>query len=349
MDVLEIQEVFQTSKENEVTPTFNRYESLEDHELMSDLEEHVLKDQVAPNSTAEDEFVPEQDMFCSNSVKMINFKESVPADTTREPAQCNPEIFLHDSLLTHNRLLDLSPPLDHLQSIIFSDSVTTGPLEEPSGKIFSQSQPTKTHGLWGGDFNTVLHIEENQGRSTNILSPMEDFSDMVMESALIEVGFEGDTYTWTNKIIWKRLDRVLYSKEWIDTFNSTRVLHLPRRLSDHHPLLIIAKHTDTKVASSFRFQNMWIDHPTFLNTIQKSWELPTRGYGMYKLQQKLYRTKDTLKDWNIQVFRNFFSIVEQAKEAATVAEKAFDRDPSDANLITLNKHNATLVQAKKLL
>ncbi|KAL0367180.1 UNVERIFIED_CONTAM: hypothetical protein Sradi_3608100 [Sesamum radiatum] len=90
---------------------------------------------------------------------------------------------------------------------------------------------------------------------------------------------------------------------------------------------------------------MWIDLPTFLNTVQKSWELPTRGYGMYKLQQKLYKIKDTLKEWNRQVFGNVFSTVEQAKEAATAAKKAFDRDSLDSNLIALNKHNAALVQA----
>ncbi|KAL0418888.1 UNVERIFIED_CONTAM: putative ribonuclease H protein [Sesamum radiatum] len=303
MDVLEIQEVFKTSEEDEVTPTFNRYESLEDHELMSDLEEHVLRDQVARNSTTEDEFVPEQDMLYSDSVKMINFKELVVADTTREPAQCNPENLLHDSLLAHNRLLDPAPPLDHLQSISFSNSVTTGKhkrnisLEHPttpvkshktSGKgkkedifyifVYAKCHRSPRRALWqdllsiaankepwimGGDFNIVLHIEENQGGSNNILGPMEDFSGMVMESALIE----------------------------------------------------------------------------------KSWELPTRGYSMYKHQQKLYRIKDTLKDWNRQVFGNIFSTVEQAKEATTVAEKAFDSDPSDANLIARDKHNAILIQA----
>ncbi|KAL0391162.1 UNVERIFIED_CONTAM: putative ribonuclease H protein [Sesamum calycinum] len=306
MDVLEIQEVFKTSEEDEVTPTFNRYESLEDHELMSDLEEHVLRDQVARNSTTEDEFVPEQDMLCSDSVKIINFKELVAADTTREPAQCNPENVLHDSLLAHNRLLDPAPPLDHLQSISFFSYYRTPrrALWQDLLSIAANEEPW----IVGGDFNIVLHIEENQGGSTNILGPMEDFSGMVMESALIEAGFEGDPYTWTNKKIWKRLDRVLYSKEWTDTFNSARVLHLPRRLSDHHPLLIIAKHIDTKVASSFR-------------------------------------TKDTLKDWNRQVFGNVFSTVEQAKEATTVAEKAFERDPSDANLIARDKHNAILIQA----
>ncbi|KAL0281700.1 UNVERIFIED_CONTAM: LINE-1 reverse transcriptase [Sesamum radiatum] len=39
------------------------------------------------------------------------------------------------------------------------------------------------------------------------------------------------------------------------------------------------------------------------------------------------------------------STVQQAKQEATDAEKTFDRDPSEVNLIALNKSNAVMVQA----
>ncbi|KAL0283185.1 UNVERIFIED_CONTAM: hypothetical protein Sangu_2905300 [Sesamum angustifolium] len=116
---------------------------------------------------------------------------------------------------------------------------------------------------------------------------------------------------WTNKRVWKRLDRVLYSKEWVETFNTTRVLHLPRRLSDHHLLFIDAAQTENKRPSSFRFQNMWLKHHKFFETVRQSWNLPIEGY-------------------------------------ATEAEKIFDKDPSEANLIALNKSNAILVHALSL-
>lgn len=119
----------------------------------------------------------------------------------------------------------------------------------------------------GGDFNTVLHIDENQGGVNNTLGSIEDFGDMIMESGLTDAGFEGSPFTWTNKRIWKRLDRVLYSKNWADRFNSIRVSHLARRLSDHHPLFIIAQKIEERCPSSFRFQNMWLRHHTFLNTV----------------------------------------------------------------------------------
>ncbi|KAL2240878.1 UNVERIFIED_CONTAM: hypothetical protein Sindi_0729000 [Sesamum indicum] len=150
------------------------------------------------------------------------------------------------------------------------------------------------------------------------LGSIEDFNDMVWDSGLTDAGFEGEPFTSTNKRVWRRLDRVLYSQEWAELFNSTKVSHLPRRLSAYQPLLITATRTEDKVPSSFR------------------------------LQQKLYRLKDHLKQWNKDYFGNIFSLVDQAKAAANEAEKQFDSLPSEANLTNLNKHNATLVHALKL-
>ncbi|KAL0333014.1 UNVERIFIED_CONTAM: hypothetical protein Scaly_2202900 [Sesamum calycinum] len=75
--------------------------------------------------------------------------------------------------------------------------------------------------LVGGDINTILHFDGNQDGSLNKMGPMEDFNDMVMECNLTDVKFRREPFTWTNRRIWKRLNRVLYSKEWMDLFNCT--------------------------------------------------------------------------------------------------------------------------------
>ncbi|KAL0293654.1 UNVERIFIED_CONTAM: hypothetical protein Sradi_6925200 [Sesamum radiatum] len=195
----------------------------------------------------------------------------------------------------------------------------------------------KTPWLVGGDFNAILHTEENMGGIINRLGPLEDFNDMILESGLTDAGFEGEPFTWTNKRVWRRLDRVLYSKDWTDLFNITRVTHLSRRLSDHHPLLITADRTENRWPSSFRFQQMWVSHQNFLETAKRWWSLPIHGSGMYKLQQKLYRMKEHLKMWNKQTFGNIFSLVDQAKSAASEAEILFDKNPCDQHLISLNQ------------
>ncbi|KAL0297913.1 UNVERIFIED_CONTAM: hypothetical protein Scaly_3079300 [Sesamum calycinum] len=90
---------------------------------------------------------------------------------------------------------------------------------------------------------------------------------------------------------------------------------------------------------------MWIMYPNFQEMIKQSKGAPVQGYGMYRLQQKLYRLKDYLKQWNRDIFGNVFSLVDQSKAAANEAEKQFDRHPSKANLINLNRQNAALVHA----
>ncbi|KAL0289405.1 UNVERIFIED_CONTAM: hypothetical protein Scaly_2703800 [Sesamum calycinum] len=80
---------------------------------------------------------------------------------------------------------------------------------------------------------------------------------------------------------------------------------------------------------------MWLNHHSFFDTVRQEWNLPIEGYGMYKLQQKIYRTKELLKRWNREVFRNVFTTVEHAKQEAEEAEKNFDRDPMSTIVVAL--------------
>ncbi|KAL2226750.1 UNVERIFIED_CONTAM: hypothetical protein Sindi_2033700 [Sesamum indicum] len=100
--------------------------------------------------------------------------------------------------------------------------------------------------------------------------------------------------------------------------------------------------------SELQPQHMWIMHHNFQDMVKHSWGAPIQGYSMYRLQQKLYRLKDHLKQWNKDNFGNIFSLVDQAKAAANEAEKQFNRLLSEANLINLNRQNAALVHALNL-
>ncbi|KZV28663.1 hypothetical protein F511_33608 [Dorcoceras hygrometricum] len=52
---------------------------------------------------------------------------------------------------------------------------------------------------------------------------MEDFNFFILDSALMDVGFEVSSFTWSNRHIWKHLDRVLVSVGWSDHFDSIRL------------------------------------------------------------------------------------------------------------------------------
>lgn len=86
----------------------------------------------------------------------------------------------------------------------------------------------------GGDFNTVLSLNERMSGRYPRHHFIEDFNEAIFDSGLIDVDFEGAPFTWTNNRLWQRLDRALFLSEWIDSFSDTKVHHL-----QHYNLIIV--------------------------------------------------------------------------------------------------------------
>ncbi|XP_075091545.1 uncharacterized protein LOC142171747 [Nicotiana tabacum] len=66
-----------------------------------------------------------------------------------------------------------------------------------------------------GDFNAVLHKDENIGGLPMFPPEYEDFSFCINSSGLFDLGYKGSPFTWWNgrpnaKCIFKRLDRILH-------------------------------------------------------------------------------------------------------------------------------------------
>ncbi|XP_073024477.1 uncharacterized protein [Primulina eburnea] len=145
-----------------------------------------------------------------------------------------------------------------------------------------QVKPDQGPWLVGGDFNVVRNSSECLGSSGGRLLPMEEFNHFILDSGLVDAGFEGSSFTWTNKTIWKRLDRVFVYVDWGDHFHSIRVEHLIRTVSDHCPLFVSVP-VFASGPSSFRFQSMWLRHHGFLQTVRLNWNLPCQLNGMHRL------------------------------------------------------------------
>ncbi|XP_075489728.1 uncharacterized protein LOC142528576 [Primulina tabacum] len=182
-----------------------------------------------------------------------------------------------------------------------------------------QVKPAQGPWLVGGDFNVVRNSSECLGSSGGRLLPMEEFNQFILDSGLVDAGFEGSSFTWTNKTIWKRLDRVFVSVDWGDHFHSIRVEHLIRTVSDHCPLFVSVP-VFASGPSSFRFQSMWLRHHGFLQTVRLNWNLPCHLNGMHRLFVKLKRLKSHLKWWNKSVFGDLFAKLAEAEQAVRIAE-----------------------------
>ncbi|KZV58610.1 hypothetical protein F511_11258 [Dorcoceras hygrometricum] len=248
--------------------------------------------------------------------------------------------------------------LDHPQFLHVKISAPFLPVEIYCSFVYAKCDYIERRDLWlsllevkppsgpwlvGGDFNVVRSASECLGSAGGRRTPMEEFNSFILESALMDAGFEGSSYTWSNRHIWKRLDRVFVSVNWTDHFDSIRVQHLPRTVSDHCPLLVSAP-VFARGPTSFRFQSMWLHHPDFLQTVRLNWNLPCHIQGMAGLFAKLKRLKNHLKWWNRDVFGNIFDNIREAEKGVALAEAECERDPSGFNWDRLANCNDDLAR-----
>ena len=135
------------------------------------------------------------------------------------------------------------------------------------GKILwsNLSQVAQLHNIpWLllGDFNEVLTGEDKFGGKSINLNRALDFKDCLDTCNLLDLGFSGPKYTWSNwrqltDLILERIDRCFANPSWRILFPEALVTHLPRVFSDHYPILLeLAKPPAEMRNKPFRFQSM---------------------------------------------------------------------------------------------
>nr|GEZ81811.1 RNA-directed DNA polymerase, eukaryota [Tanacetum cinerariifolium] len=89
------------------------------------------------------------------------------------------------------------------------------------------------------DFNEVRRTEERWGSTFNVYGA-RDFNQFITSFGLVEVQFEGYSYTWAHPSAYKmsKLDRFLVSDGFLSLFPHTSAVCLDRHLSDHRPILL---------------------------------------------------------------------------------------------------------------
>ncbi|VFQ73702.1 unnamed protein product [Cuscuta campestris] len=203
----------------------------------------------------------------------------------------------------------------------------------------------------GGDFNTVVSITEHKGEVCPDLGSIRDFANAISDCELVSPPFLGSQFTWTGKRgrgrVFRRLDRILLNESCMDSFPVLEVRHLGRGLSDHRPLLVKAFPNNNLGPKPFRFLNVWCSHDSFKDLIACTWGQNYQGGGMRGLAVKLTVLKKALIKWNKEVFGNIFDEVSKAEERLLSAERTFENDDCEANVIECNLATALLQQAHK--
>lgn len=117
----------------------------------------------------------------------------------------------------------------------------------------------------GGDLNVIRFPRERSG-SHFFTRAMREFNEFINEAELVDLQLSGGDFTWFrngDRNQWSRIDRFLISTDWEDFLSGTSQFSLPRVASDDAPLLLECGGF-TRGKSPFRFENMWLKHPDFV-------------------------------------------------------------------------------------
>ncbi|XP_024195607.1 uncharacterized protein LOC112198715 [Rosa chinensis] len=87
-----------------------------------------------------------------------------------------------------------------------------------------------------GDFNELVSsADKSCGPFTGRFGALRDWINM---NALIDMGYKGSCYTWSNNRVKERLDRAFCNCSWRSTFSDAFIQHLPKTRSDHCPIIM---------------------------------------------------------------------------------------------------------------
>ena len=157
-------------------------------------------------------------------------------------------------------------------------------------------------GPWvlGGDFNMIYSAEDKNNDNLNC-AMMGHFWRFVNDVDLKEVPLIGRRYTWSNEReapTLVKLDRVLCTSDWEDTFPDCILQSQASQISDHCPLLLGLREGN-RGKRRFHFESFWTKFPDFHETVAQSWEqLVSASCPMEQIAMKLKRLTKALQSWS---------------------------------------------------
>ena len=188
--------------------------------------------------------------------------------------------------------------------------------------------------LVGGDFNTILRLDERTGGNGRLSSDSLAFGDWINELALVDMGFRGNTFTWrrgkeTSNLVAKRLDRILCNAQARVRWQEAVVSHLPFLASDHAPIYVQLepeKRGDPR-RRPFRFEAAWLKHEGFRELLLASWN------GEMRTPEALVLLKAKLKKWNKEIFGHVIQRKEKLLGELKDIQEELEKNPRDELLL----------------
>lgn len=157
-------------------------------------------------------------------------------------------------------------------------------------------------GIWVilGDFNEVRSQQERMN-SVFCASSAAGFNGFIERAGLSEFSMGGSKFTYVSADDTKlsKLDRFLVCDGFKNRWPNASVTVLPRRCSDHRPILLKVLACDFGPIP-FRVFNSWLDKPGFSEMVSKAYrEATVLGPPDLKFMRRLKEVKKAIKNWRL--------------------------------------------------
>ncbi|XP_069155672.1 uncharacterized protein [Solanum lycopersicum] len=128
------------------------------------------------------------------------------------------------------------------------------------------------------------------------LNDIRDFEECVKDMGITEVQWKGNYYTWSNKQIGNariasRIDRASGNDTWMDKWGHAAMEYGNLGVSDHSPMHLLLHQSYHQIRVSFKFFNVWIEHDSFLELMDKVWKQKKGSEVMKEIWESALRQK----------------------------------------------------------
>jgi len=114
----------------------------------------------------------------------------------------------------------------------------------------------------------------------------------------------GRRYTWhkPNGTVKSRIDRILVSSKWLESWPNTKQYVLGMSVSNHCALILKVLDKDWR-RKPFRSLDVWQKDNSFIVFVREKWSnYKIQGHGLFVRKEKLKKLKVVIKVWNREVF-----------------------------------------------
>jgi hypothetical protein len=167
------------------------------------------------------------------------------------------------------------------------------------------------HGPWLciGDFNMIMSQSEKFGGKPYACSSNDVFHAFLDSFGMIDLGFSGIPFTWSNKcrndhLIKGHLDQGIANPQWVHLFPHFSIRHLPAQSSNHNPIILDTTSFDLSLSRPFRFEEFWTYDSLCASIVFSAWNNSLIGSPPFNLSKNLQNTKRPLRYWNTNHFGN---------------------------------------------